>query len=186
MPLEAFRKVHGAARAETARLAALDRLGVLDTAPEPAFDDIVRQAAERFGMPVALVSLIDVDRQWFKAAFGLDATESPRGDALCNHAIRSDEVMVVPDAAADPRFSENPFVTGETGLRFYAGAPLTVAGGLRIGTLCVIDRQPRADFGPEHAAALAALAAEVAAELARREVAAATAPDAPAGSDLED
>jgi len=186
MPLDAFRKVCAAAREETERLAALDRLGVLDTAPEPAFDDVVRQAAKRFGVPVALVSLIDAERQWFKAAFGLKATESPRSDAFCNHAIRSGGVMVIADAAADPRFADNPFVTGETGLRFYAGAPLTMPGGQRIGTLCLIDRRPRGDFSPEDAATLAALAAEVAAELARREVAVAIPPDAPAAVELKD
>jgi GAF domain-containing protein len=129
---------------------------------------VVAEAAASFAAPIALVSLVDADRQWFKAAVGLAATGTPRSLAFCDRAIRSAGVMVVPDAAQDPRFAENPLVTGEPGIRFYAGAPVEVAGGQRIGTVCVIDRAPRSDFGPEEQAALARLATRVAALIAVR------------------
>jgi GAF domain-containing protein len=158
-----------AARREAERLAALVGVAVLDTPPEPEFDALVRQAADRFGVPISLVSLVDADRQWFKAATGLPpGAETPRALAFCDHAIRDEAVLVVPDAAADPRFAENPLVTGAPNIRFYAGAPLTLPAGARLGTLCVIDTVPRPDFGPEAAAALDALASAAAALLARR------------------
>jgi CheY-like chemotaxis protein len=129
---------------ELFRLAELDGLQVLDTAPEPGFDALTRRAADRFDVPIALISLIDDRRQWFKSRVGLDAQQTPREDAFCGHAIQTPgEVMVVPDATQDPRFSTNPLVTGDPGIRFYAGAPLVTAAGHALGTLCVIDRRPR-------------------------------------------
>jgi GAF domain-containing protein len=157
------------ARQEAERLAALVGVAVLDTPPEPEFDALVQQAAARFGVPISLVSLVDADRQWFKAAVGLPASHAtPREQAFCDHAIREAEVMVVTDATADPRFADNPLVTGAPNIRFYAGAPLVLAQGARLGTLCVIDTVPRPDFGPEQAARLADLARQVAALLAGR------------------
>lgn len=128
---------------EEARLAALLRYEVLDTRSEPGFDRIVRVASQVLQCPISLVSLVDRDRQWFKARVGLDATETPRGHAFCHHTIQTRDVMVVPDASRDPRFRENPLVRGPPHIRFYAGAPLLVPDGHRIGTLCVIDKEPR-------------------------------------------
>ncbi len=127
---------------ETDRLARLRELVILDSAPEPVFDSIARMASEICGVPIALISLIDLERQWFKANVGLPGVnETPRDIAFCNYAIRSDAVLEVPDARADARFAANPLVTGAPAIRFYAGAPLIMPGGQRVGTLCVIDRQ---------------------------------------------
>lgn len=128
---------------EERRLATLGRYDVLDTPPEQAFDDLTRLAAQVLGTPIALVSLIDRERQWFKSRVGVEVCSTPRDQAFCDHAIHSDEVMVVEDACLDPRFAANPLVTGELGIRFYAGAPLIADDGSALGTLCVIDRQPR-------------------------------------------
>jgi diguanylate cyclase (GGDEF)-like protein/PAS domain S-box-containing protein len=125
-------------------LARLRELLILDTAPEPMLDQLVQWAAEVCDAPIALISLIDSDRQWFMANHGLPGvTETPRSQAFCAHAILGEALFEVSDAAADPRFQANPLVTGEPGIRFYAGMPLAMAGGERIGTLCVIDRQAR-------------------------------------------
>ncbi len=131
---------------EAGRLAALDCLNVLDTAPEPVFDGLTRLAADTFAAPIALISLVSSDRQWFKAAVGLDATETSREVSFCSHAIRRDEVMVVLDARQDPRFADNALVTGPPDIRFYAGAPLIDPAGHALGTLCVIDTKPREAF----------------------------------------
>ena len=129
---------------ETARLAALRDLVVLDSAPEEFFDSITRLASEVCGAPIALMSFVDAERQWFKANVGLPGVnETPRDVAFCAQAIRSDAVFVVPDALRDTRFVNNPLVTGEPDIRFYAGAPLVLPAGERVGTLCVIDRQAR-------------------------------------------
>ncbi|MDE2275671.1 MAG: PAS domain-containing protein [Burkholderiales bacterium] len=129
---------------EAARLARLHALLVLDTEPEPLFDTLARQAAALCGAPVALLSLVDAERQWFKANVGLGGVQqTPRDQAFCAWTILGDEVFEVDDAGADPRFAANPLVTGEPGIRFYAGAPLCLADGGRVGSLCVIDRQPR-------------------------------------------
>ena len=128
---------------ERRRLARLRMLAVLDTEPEPVFDALVGIAAAICGTPIALISLVDSDRQWFKANLGLDGvSETPRAVAFCDHAIRGDQVMEVPDASRDPRFVANPLVTADPHIRFYAGAPIEMPGGERVGTLCVIDRQP--------------------------------------------
>jgi len=129
---------------EGARLACLRDLHVLDTLPEPVFDDIVRLASLICGTPIGLVSLVDADRQWFKARVGVAEPETQRDLAFCAHAIVSAEpVFVVPDAAGDPRFAGNPFVTGEPHIRFYAGAPIVMPGGHVVGTVCVGDTVPR-------------------------------------------
>lgn len=126
------------------RLAALNALAVLDTPPEPVFDAITALAAQVCEVPIALVSLVDQDRQWFKSNVGLPGvTQTPREVAFCHHAVEQADVLEVPDAQADPRFCDNPLVTGQPDIRFYAGAPIEVAGGHRIGTVCVIDRLPR-------------------------------------------
>jgi PAS domain S-box-containing protein len=130
--------------AEARRLAALRSLQVLDTPPEPVFDAIAASAAQVCGVPIALISLLDAGRQWFKANVGLEAAgEIARDVAFCDHAIRADAPFEVPDAARDPRFAGNPLVTGAPGIRFYAGAPIALDGGERVGTVCVIDRDPR-------------------------------------------
>jgi len=152
------------------RLDALNSYAVLDTPPEPAFDRVTRSAASLFDVPIAVVSLVDRDRQWFKSCVGLDASETPRGTAFCAHAIMRDSVMVVPDASADPRFAENPLVIGPPGIRFYAGAPLVTAEGFRLGTLCIIDTKPRTMLSAEQQASLRDLAAIVVDTLEHRRV----------------
>jgi phosphoribosyl 1,2-cyclic phosphodiesterase len=128
---------------ETARLETLRALGILDTAPDPRFDRITQLAAEAFQVPIALVSLVDEDRQWFKACVGLSVSETSREVAFCAHAILERDLLVVPDAHADPRFADNPLVTGAPHVRFYAGVPLRVGEASPIGTLCLIDTRPR-------------------------------------------
>ena len=145
---------------EAARLAALNSLGVLDTPPEPELDVITALAADRLDCPIALISLVDDYRQWFKSRHGLDVTETPRSIAFCHHAIQSPEVMVVPDARADARFAKNPLVTGPPHIRFYAGAPLMSRSGHNIGTLCVLDHQPRHDLTARERRALTLMAAQ--------------------------
>lgn len=129
---------------EAARIEALRELGLLDTKANEAFDRITRLAGQLFGVPIALISLVDQDRQWFKSRVGLLAQQTPREQAFCNYTIQSDVVLVVPNATEDSRFCANPLVLGEPGIRFYAGAPLITREGFRIGSLCVIDIAPRA------------------------------------------
>jgi PAS domain-containing protein len=131
--------------AEQDRLAQLRRLEVLDTPTEPLFDRFVSVAAESFRVPMAAISLVDSDRQWFKASVGLGVRETPRDIAFCDHVIRSDRVMIVADAKLDDRFRANPLVLQAPHVRFYAGAPLT-AEGYRLGTLCILDVKARPAF----------------------------------------
>ena len=128
---------------ESERLAALRALQVLDTPPSQALDQTVRLIADVLEVPIALVSLVDHDRQWFKAAHGLDASQTPRDHAFCAHTILEKQVMVIPDSLLDPRFADNPLVTGKPRIRFYAGYPLALPGGSSPGTLCLIDTRPR-------------------------------------------
>lgn len=128
--------------AEEDRLYTLRFYDLLDTATEESFEKLVKLAALVCGTPISLVSLVDDDRQWFKARVGLDAQETPREYAFCHHTIQQDGVMLVADASEDDRFADNPLVTGSPNIRFYAGAPLKVANGQNIGTLCVIDSKP--------------------------------------------
>ena len=111
--------------------------------PEDRFDRITRMAAEAFNVPIVLISLVDRDRQWFKSRLGLDARETPRDRAFCAHTILDKQVMVIPDSLLDPRFADNPLVTGKPRVRFYAGYPLTLPDGTSPGTLCLIDTRPR-------------------------------------------
>lgn len=143
---------------EAQRLARLRLLEVLDTGPEPIFDALTRTASLICDVPIALLSLVDSERQWFKSNVGLEGVaETPRALAFCAHAILQSEVMEVPDATQDFRFQDNPLVTGQPDIRFYAGAPIIMPGGENIGTLCVIDRKPR-DLTPLQRNALANLA----------------------------
>lgn len=128
---------------ETERLAALRALEILDTPPEERFDRITRIARHLFGVPITLVSLVDKERQWFKSRQGLDATETPRNISFCGHAILDQDIFQISNALEDPRFADNPLVTSPPDIRFYAGAPLSTLDGHRIGTLCLIDSQPR-------------------------------------------
>ncbi len=128
---------------EEERLRSLHRYSILDTPPEAVFERIARLAGSFLKMPVAIVSFVDEDRQWFKSVCGLSLHETPRQISFCSHAIESDGVMVVPDAARDARFMDNPLVVGEPFLRFYAGAPLRAPDGHKLGTLCVLDHRPR-------------------------------------------
>ncbi len=128
---------------EPVRLAALYAMKLLDQGTNENFDRVTRLAAGLFGVPIALVSLVDADRQWFASRVGLDAAETPRCDAFCAHAILRPDVFVVEDARADPRFSDNPLVLGPPNIRFYAGAPISSSDGHLLGTVCVIDSEPR-------------------------------------------
>lgn len=128
---------------EADRLRTLRGYEILDTKPEDRFDDLTRLAALVCRTPIALVSLVDEDRQWFKSKIGLAASQTPREDTFCAHAIMTPELLVVPDASQDPRFATNSLVLGEPHIRLYAGAPLTAPDGHNLGALCIIDRKPR-------------------------------------------
>ncbi|MCG2583957.1 GAF domain-containing protein [Massilia sp. TS11] len=128
---------------ERERLAALRALLILDTPPEERFDRITAFAAQEFAVPIATISLVDAERQWFKSRVGLDVCETGRDESFCAHAILQDAILVIPDALADPRFADNPLVTGAPHIRFYAGAQLRLADGSKPGTLCLIDRVTR-------------------------------------------
>jgi GAF domain-containing protein len=152
---------------EAQRLRALRAAAVLDTPPEERFDRLTRIAADIVGVPIALISLVDSDRQWFKSKVGLDVRETSRDLAFCAHAILSDGVLQVPDALADERFADNPLVVNDPRVRFYAGAPLTLSDGTTAGTLCVIDYRPRL-LDDDQLAELRRLADLVTIELERR------------------
>jgi GAF domain-containing protein len=147
------------------RLRALRELLILDTPPEKRFDRIVEFAASEFDVPIALISLIDRDRQWFKARVGLDVCETSREISFCGHAILQPDLFEVLDATRDARFADNPLVVGAPFIRFYIGAPLQLPNGLTVGTLCLIDTRPREFDAMDHAI-LGTLRDLVAAELA--------------------
>ena len=150
--------------AEAARLGAVDRLDLSRRTDAAPFQALVRQAADIIGAPIAAISIIDRNRQWFVAEKGLDTDETPRAVSFCAHAINGEGPMIVNDAALDPRFGGNPLVRGDPNLRFYAGAPLISADGQKLGALCVIDTRPR-ELSAEQATQLTALAAQVSREL---------------------
>jgi anti-sigma regulatory factor (Ser/Thr protein kinase) len=152
---------------ETRRLQELRSYRILDSDPEKQFDELSLLASYICETPIALISLVDADRQWFKARTGLDVTETPRDLAFCAHAIKQEELFVVPDTREDERFRDNPLVVGDPKIRFYAGAPLITPGGNALGTLCVIDREPR-ELSPEQKEALEALRNQAVAQLILR------------------
>ncbi len=155
---------------EEARLEALDRLDVLDTPPEPEFDRIARLIKNIFGVNIAIVSMIDAHRQWYKACVGMPVSEVPRKDTFCTLTVREAVPIISTDAALDPRFSANPHVVGEPYVRFYAGMPLKTSDGYVVGTLCAIDDKPR-DFGPSDIEIMSDLADIVMAEIELRRMA---------------
>lgn len=152
---------------EEERLRKLDELDILDTIEEQAYDDLTHLAAQICDAPIALVSLIDESRQWFKSHYGLSATETPREMAFCAHAILQDELFVIEDADQDNRFHDNPLVTGEPQVKFYAGAPLILDSNICVGTLCVIDNHART-FSAVQKESLRALARQVVSQLQLR------------------
>ena len=146
---------------EAERIAALHEYDLLDSLPDKDYDDITRIAADICGMPISLISLIDKDRQWFKSRVGMEASETPRDVAFCAHAIlQPDELFMVSDTTLDDRFADNPLVTGDLNINFYAGVPLVTEGGNALGTLCVIDSKPN-DLSKEQKETLKALARQV-------------------------
>jgi GAF domain-containing protein len=147
---------------EPERLTALDTYGVLDTPPEPEFDELARIAAHVCSTPIALVSFVSEHRQWFKAEVGFGTRETAIDLAFCSHAILQPDLFVVPDTTEDPRFSANPLVTGEPHVRFYAGAVITTGNGIPLGTLCVLDQVPRPGITLEQGDMLLALAHQAA------------------------
>ncbi|WP_168204803.1 EAL domain-containing protein [Noviherbaspirillum sp. UKPF54] len=158
---------HSGIMAERMRLQALDRYQILDTAPEARFDDIAHLASAICNTPIAMVSLMDEKRQWIKAKVGLEFNEVPREIAFCSVTMQARELVIVPDARRDPRFADNPLVTAESGILFYAGAPLISHDGYVLGTLSVMDRVPR-ELTPQQQQALRTLAHEVVAQLELR------------------
>jgi GAF domain-containing protein len=149
---------------EQARILALQKYAILDTDPEQSFDDLTLLASYVCKTPMALISLVDEDRQWFKSRVGVDASETSRDIAFCSTAILQSDIFVVPDALADERFRDNPLVISDPHIRFYAGAPLVNEDGYALGTLCVVDRTPR-ELAPDQKEALKALSRLVLAQL---------------------
>ncbi|MFF7708920.1 diguanylate cyclase [Pseudomonas sp. NPDC007930] len=155
---------------ENLRIHTLRTLSLLDTPAEERFDRLTRLARRLFDVPIAVVSLVDTNRQWFKSCSGLSATQTPRDVSFCGHAILQNELFVISDAIHDPRFSDNPLVVGEPHIRFYAGRPLKASNGSPMGTLCLIDRAPR-QFDDEDRAAMEDLAIMAELELEAQQVA---------------
>jgi GAF domain-containing protein len=152
---------------EARRIAVLWQYDVLDTVPEEVFDELADLAALICGAPVALISLVDENRQWFKAKVGVTISETGRDISLCAHAILQKDLFIVPDATLDERFKNNPLVTASPKIRFYAGAPLISPGGHALGTLCVLDKVPR-ELTEDQKSALRILARHVMAQLELR------------------
>lgn len=149
---------------DAARVAALQKYAILDTEPEQAFDDLTLLASYICKTPIALISLVDEDRQWFKSKVGISVSQTSREIALCSIAIQQTDVMVVPDTLKDERFRNNPLVVSEPRIRFYAGAPLITEEGYALGTLCVVDQTPR-DLSADQKEALQALSRLVLAQM---------------------
>jgi anti-sigma regulatory factor (Ser/Thr protein kinase) len=152
---------------ESARLAALHRYQILDTEPERAFDDLTMLASHICGTPMALITLVDADRQWFKSRVGITASETSRTISFCAHAIKQRDLFIIADTRADERLRDNPLVTGDPHIRFYAGAPLVTPDGYALGTLCVVDRVTRT-LTAEQVEALDALRRQVQSQLELR------------------
>lgn len=152
---------------ESTRLSTLALYQILDTSAEKAFDDLTRLAASICGTPTSLITFIDEDRNWIKASTGSDIKETPRDLAFCDHTIRQEGIMIVEDASLDPRFANNPLVLKDPSIRFYAGVPLTVSGGLNIGSLCVVDSKPR-ELNDQQIASLGILCQAVVTQLELR------------------
>ena len=169
-------KEAGFADNEARRLMTLHGLGILDTPREDRFDRYTRIAAQTFGTPMALISLVDQDRQWFKSTVGLDVDETPRDISFCAHAILGDAVFEVRNARRDPRFRDNPLVLESPNIRFYAGAPLKASNGDKLGTLCVIDSEPR-QLSSDEMTRLGDLADMVVGEMLKRRDAVSARPD---------
>jgi diguanylate cyclase (GGDEF)-like protein len=155
---------------EVARLQTLRSFDILDTPQEERFDRLTRMARRLFDVPIALVSLVDKDRQWFKSRIGLTVSETPRDISFCGHSILGEEVFIIPDASSDERFQDNPLVIDKPNIRFYAGCPLRALNGTQMGTLCIIDDKPR-DFSEADLSALTDLAAMAEQELAALQLA---------------
>jgi len=141
---------------EAARVSALNRYAILDSEPEQSFDDLVSLAAHICQTPMAMLSLVDDHRQWFKSKYGVEIKETPKEVSVCAHAIQQGDLFIVPDLTKDDRFRDNPLVTGDSQLRFYAGAPLVNEDGFALGTLCVLDKEPR-QLNPDQKEAIKAL-----------------------------
>ena len=154
-----------AGKDESERIQALHDLQILDTPPEERFDRLTRLARKLFDVPIALVSLVDTNRQWFMSHDGLETRETPREWSFCSHAIDQDSMLIIPDALVDARFRENPLVVGDPSIRFYAGQPISAPGGKAIGTLCIIDHEPR-ELGLDEAELLTDMAKMVEREIA--------------------
>ena len=154
-------------RNEKKRLKVLWQYEVLDTVPEELFDDLTELAARICEAPIAMISLVDEKRQWFKSRIGTDVRETSREVSFCSHAIRQSDLFIVPDATLDKRFARNPLVTSEPRIRFYAGAPLITPDGYALGTLCVLDKSPR-QLRQEQKQALTILARHVVSQLELR------------------
>lgn len=178
MPSETSGKSAPSAR-ESARQAEVDAYAIVDTLEEQAYDDLTRLAAEACGVPIALITILDHDRNWFKSRIGTQATQAPRESAFCEHLVlRPGEVLVVGDAMADERFSGNPMVVGEPHIRFYVGAPLVSASGHTVGAICAMDTEPRV-LDAQQIATLQFLASQVMKTLEERRRRLATSPTNP-------
>ena len=160
-------KPHNTFWTEADRLAELARYQIADTPHETIFDALVQQAAAASETPIALITFMTEDHQWFKATVGTQLTGTVRAISFCTHAIEQEETMIVPDATNDARFADNPMVTGATNIRFYVGVPLRSPHGMPLGTLCVLDQKPR-DFSDDQRQALEALARQVVEKLEER------------------
>ena len=171
--------------AEKKRLKVLWQYDVLDTVPEAVFDDLTELAARICEAPIALISLVDENRQWFKSKVGLSINETSRDLSFCAHAIRQEGLFIVPDATRDERFAKNPLVVSDPKIRFYAGAPLITPDGHALGTLCIIDKVPR-ELRPDQQQALRVLARHVMTQLELRRQSKDAAPAKPAGGNISD